>query len=321
MKLNYLPAVLIALPLFILWGCKKPVAPNVQTTAVSGITTTSMVCGGTVTDDGGAPVLSRGVCWSTGASPTADLPTKTSDGSGVGSFTSTINGLLPNTTYYLRAYATNEAGTAYGNQLSATTLPAKPLLTTTQVSEITSYSARSGGNITDDGGSTVTERGVCWSPNPNPEADLPTRTHDGGGKGRFESTITGLKSKTTYYVRAYAKNSAGVSYGEQMQLQTPASFTLSQTSLTLTAEKGNDNSISITAYLPWTADIQGNSNWITVRNKTGEAGTSYLSIDVQVNFSSENRTETIRISCQDMYLDIQVTQLRADGYIDDGDLF
>ncbi len=321
MKSNYLLAVLMALPLFFLSGCDDLVAPEVQTAAVSETATMSFVCGGTVIGDGGAPVIARGVCWSTGSGPTVDLPTKTIDGSGLGSFTSSINGLLPNTTYYIRAYATNLAGTAYGNQITATTLTAKPSLATTQASEITSYGALSGGNITDDGGSAVTGRGVCWSTSPNPEADLTTCTNDGTGKGLFSSTLTGLASRTIYYVRAYARNSAGVSYGQQIQLQTPASFSFLHTSLTLSAAEGNDNSISVTAYLPWTADIQGNSDWITVGPKMGEPGTNRLTVAVQVNFSTEDRHETIRITCQDMSMDIHVTQLRAGGYKNDGDLF
>lgn len=96
--------------------------PVVSTTAVSGVTGTASVSGGTISSDGGAPVIARGVCWSTSPGPTVALPTKTSDGSGTGSFTSNLSSLSAGTTYYVRAYATNAVGTAYGNELSFTTL-------------------------------------------------------------------------------------------------------------------------------------------------------------------------------------------------------
>lgn len=97
------------------------VVPAITTTVVSSITTESAVSGGTISSDGGATITNRGVCWSTSSGPTISLSTKTNDGSGIGSFISSISVLIPNTTYYLRAYATNEIGTSYGNQLIFTT--------------------------------------------------------------------------------------------------------------------------------------------------------------------------------------------------------
>ncbi|MDD2330539.1 MAG: BACON domain-containing protein [Bacteroidales bacterium] len=321
MKTIYLPAVLISLLIFLLHGCKQPVPPGIDTNAASNITTTSMSSGGTVTSDGGAPVTARGICWSTSGSPSIDLSTKTNDGSGLGSFTSSLNGLSPNTTYYIRAYATNEAGTAYGTQVSATTLAANASLTTTPITDLTSFGAFTGGNITNDGGADITSRGVCWSTTANPTADMATRTQDGSGSGSFSSTLTGLASRTTYFVRAYAVNSAGTAYGQQITLETPASFSLSETSLTVAAEGGSSSSITVTAYLAWTAEVTGGSGWLTLNTVSGNAGTSELSFDFQPNATSQDRSQTLTVTCQDMTLDITVTQLRAGGYIDDGDLF
>ncbi|HRW95002.1 MAG TPA: BACON domain-containing carbohydrate-binding protein [Bacteroidales bacterium] len=321
MKTSFLPAVLISLLIFLVHGCKPPVPPGIETSAASNITTTSMSSGGTVTSDGGAPVTSRGICWSTSGSPSIDLSTKTNDGSGLGSFTSSLNGLSPNTTYYIRAYATNEAGTSYGTQVSATTLAANALLTTTQATAITSYGAVTGGNITNDGGANITSRGVCWSTSVNPTADMATRTQDGSGSGVFTSTLTGLASRTTYYIRAYAVNAAGTAYGQQVTLETPASFSLSETSLTIASEGGSCNEVTVTAYLAWTAQITGSGNWLTLNTVSGNEGTSQLSFDLQPNTTSEDRAQTLTITCQDMTLDLTVTQLRAGGYIDDGDLF
>ena len=101
-------------------GCKdkEKIPPVLTTSAVTGITSVSATCGGSVT--GGCNLITaQGVCWSTGANPTID-DSKTSDESCGESFTSAIKGLTPNTTYYVRAYASSSSGTAYGNEVSFT---------------------------------------------------------------------------------------------------------------------------------------------------------------------------------------------------------
>jgi uncharacterized protein (TIGR02145 family) len=95
---------------------------TLTTTTVSSITSTTASSGGNISNDGGGAITARGVCWSTSQNPTIALTTKTTDGTGTGSFTSSITGLSPSTVYYVRAYATNSAGTVYGNQVSFTTL-------------------------------------------------------------------------------------------------------------------------------------------------------------------------------------------------------
>ncbi len=94
--------------------------PTVITSVVTNITETGATCGGTVTDDGNDNVYQRGVCWSTGGTPYTFNNT-TSDGTGMGSFTSAITGLSANTTYYVRAYAINFIGTSYGETVSFNT--------------------------------------------------------------------------------------------------------------------------------------------------------------------------------------------------------
>ncbi len=186
--------------------------PVVTTNEVTNITQTTATSGGNVTSDGGANVTARGVCWSTSQNPTID-DNKTVDGSGTGSFTSSITGLTANTTYYVRAYATNEKGTSYGEQRIFKTLDiTMPKVTTNDVTDITINSAKCGGNVTSDGGANVTARGVCWSTSPNPTIN-DNKTTDGNGTGSFTSNITGLTANTTYYVRAYATNEKGTSYG------------------------------------------------------------------------------------------------------------
>ncbi len=98
--------------------------PTITTTAISDIAQTSAKSGGNVTDDGGAEIIARGVCWSTSEEPTTS-DSKITDGTGIGAFTSTMIDLQANTKYYVRAYATNSEGTAYGEQREFTTLQAQ----------------------------------------------------------------------------------------------------------------------------------------------------------------------------------------------------
>ena len=210
--------------------CPAAVPTVTSTIAISNINFTSASSGGSISFDGGAAVTARGVCWSTSSNPTAALSTKTIDGSGIGSFTSSITGLVAGTTYYVRAYATNSAGTGYGIQVVFTTTAyALPTLTTTAISAITNTTANSGGSISLDGGASVTARGVCWSTSSNPTVSLSTKTLDGSGTGSFTSSITGLVAGTTYYMRAYATNSAGTAYGNQLVFTTSTTiFTIGE---------------------------------------------------------------------------------------------
>ena len=193
-------------------------APSLTTSPVISISTNTASCGGDITSDGGAPVTARGVCWSTSSSPLIS-DNKTTDASGIGNFTSSLTGLLPGTTYYVRAYATNGAGTSYGNEFSFATSAELPTLTTTSASEITDKTVNSGGNITSDGGASVTARGVCWSTFANPTIDDNTILN-GTGSDSFVSHISGLTSNTTYYIKAFATNSVGTAYGNQVTFTT-----------------------------------------------------------------------------------------------------
>lgn len=191
--------------------------PTITTAAVTSIASRSSISGGAITSAGTTAVTSRGVCWSTATGPTISLTTKTSDGAGTGSFTSNLIGLLPNTTYYVKAYATSTVGTAYGAEVSFKTLVAAlPTLTTTAITSITSNSSVSGGNITLAGSDPITARGVCWGTATGPTISLTTKTSNGTGTGTFTSNLTGLVTKTKYYVRAYATSSAGTSYGNEI---------------------------------------------------------------------------------------------------------
>lgn len=200
------------------WYSACPVLAQVTTNTVSGIGISGATSGGEVVTDGGASVSVRGVCWNTSSGPTIN-DNFTTDGNGTGIFSSSITGLTAGTTYYVRAYATNNVGVAYGNEFSFTTLD-YPTVVTVAVSGITFNDASSGGNVLSDGGSAVTDRGICWSINPSPTTSDAT-TSDGTGTGSYTSSLSGLTPGTMYYVRAFAINSVGTSYGNEETFGTP----------------------------------------------------------------------------------------------------
>ena len=196
------------------------VVPVVSTTAASSITSVSAKVGGNVTADGGAEVTERGICYSTTKNPTT-ASTKLASGKGMGSYVCDLTGLQANTTYYVRAYAINKKGTAYGEEVTFTTNKniVPPTVTTSAVTQITETTAVAGGNVTADGGASVTERGVVYSTSQNPTT-ANTKKVSGSGTGAFTCNLTGLQASTTYYVRAYAINEKGTSYGEQVTFKT-----------------------------------------------------------------------------------------------------
>jgi hypothetical protein len=239
-KISTLITTILLLSIFALFqtlfldSCKKETLkeiPEVTVSDITNITSNTAISGGEVTSDGGAEITARGVCWSsTNITPTT-ADSKTSDGTGLGIFTSSIAGLTPGTTYYLRAYATNSVGTAYYSQAPFKTLALAPVITTIDFSLLTSTSFNSGGNVSNDGGSPVIGRGVCWSTKENPTLE-DDKTTDGSGIGSFTSSITSLTPGTTYFLRAYATNSAGTAYGSQISIKTSSTLpTIESTSL------------------------------------------------------------------------------------------
>ena len=200
--------------------------PIITTAAATSITQTSATSGGDITSDGNTNILERGVCWSAFPDPKM-AESKTNNGPGSGVFMSNLTNLLPNTFYYVWAYATNSVGITYGNEITFTTLgnPTIPTVTTASIILNTPTSAISGGNVLSNGGDTVNFRGVCWSINANPTIS-DSHTTDGNGTGVFVSNINGLTLNTIYYVRAYATNSLGTAYGNELSFT--ASYVIGQ---------------------------------------------------------------------------------------------
>jgi hypothetical protein len=204
------------------YGAVEVVIPTVTTTTATSISYTTATSGGNVTSSGNGTVTAKGICWSVNNPPTI-ANSYTSDGTGTGSYSSSLTGLSVGTNYYYAAYATNSAGTGYGSVESFSTSSATtPTVTTTDISNILTTSANSGGNITDGGGSNISVRGVCWNTSGSPTISN-SHTSDGSGTGSYSSSITGLTLGTTYYVRAYATNSSGTSYGSSISFTTQSS--------------------------------------------------------------------------------------------------
>jgi pectin methylesterase-like acyl-CoA thioesterase len=201
-----------------------PTPPTVTTNAITSISTTFASSGGVITNDGNGAITAKGVCWNlAGSATTSDA--HTSDGITSTPFSSSMIGLTAGNTYFVRSYATNSAGTSYGNELSFTTLSSlsAPTVITNAVTNPVNTSATGNGTITTWGGSTITDRGICWNTSPNPTLStcIDFNSAGAGSVGTFTAPIGGLTLGTTYYVSAYATNSTGTAYGSDVTITTP----------------------------------------------------------------------------------------------------
>ena len=252
------------------------VLPVVLTDSATNISTTSAAIGGEVTDDGNGVVTERGVVYSTNPNPTIEN-NKVVCGSGKGAFSCNLTDLQDGSTYYVRAYAVNQKGTAYGEEKSFTTTAIiVPSVTTSSATNISYTSASVGGNVTDDGGATVTERGVVYSTSKNPTTSN-TKKVSGSGTGAFSVSLTGLSEGTTYYVRAYAINSKGTAYGEEKSFTTLENSSSDPTVKVVTIQQFINASVSDQVYYELTGTITDLAN-TTYGNfdLTDETGTVYV---------------------------------------------
>ena len=200
--------------------------PTITTDSPTSVTYTSVLTGVSVSSAGGSTITWQGVCYGTSPYPTTSSSVY-STATGVGHFVADLTGLTAGTTYYVRAFSQNSSGTAYGSQYSFTTPAlAIPTVSTNTVIGISATTATSGGDISSDGGSYVSVRGVCYSKYGTPTVDSST-TSDGSGTGIYNSNMTGLTASTTYYVRAYATNSIGRGYGSVISFTTDSIVTTS----------------------------------------------------------------------------------------------
>ena len=198
--------------------------PVVITKEVSDVNTVSATLNGSVTNNDAINEISEmGFCWDTKQNPTIEGSHYNKggmSGTGTSGFSYNLTSLVDNKTYYVRTYAKTNFGIVYGEEKSFTTVEiVLPTVTTNTVTNIKATTATCGGNITSDGNGIITARGVCWSTSQNPTIE-DNKTTNGGGIGSYSSYLSNLSDKTTYYVRAYATNEKGTSYGEEKSFTT-----------------------------------------------------------------------------------------------------
>lgn len=195
------------------------VPPTVVTSDVTAISYTSAVCGGDISSDGNAEVTERGICYATTAQPTTQDSVIVC-GSGTGAFSTVLLNLQDGTTYYVRAFATNSKGTAYGEQKTFTTTSYyAPTVSTNAPQNISFTTTTCGGKVLTDGALSITDKGICYGTSPSPTVNS-QKTSCGTGLGDFTCTLSNLRDSTVYYARAYAVNAKGIAYGEQVSWRT-----------------------------------------------------------------------------------------------------
>jgi uncharacterized protein (TIGR02145 family) len=207
-------------------SCKKDTptrisVPVLTTTEITSITQTTAVTGGNISTDNGGSVTARGVCWGTVTNPTM-ADSKTTDGTDKGSFVSNLTGLLGNTTYYVRSYATNSGGTGYGNLISFTTPGDKPAVTRPSVIKLGVKTASLSCYVNPNFMNTtvVFEWGTTTSYGNSAEASQNSLT--GGNLVNASTNLTGLQSEITYNFRIKATNSLGTIYSDNKSFKTYA---------------------------------------------------------------------------------------------------
>jgi hypothetical protein len=226
----YRVLALFAFAILLFASCTKETAnvrleSKLSTSQVLNVKSDSATVQGYVIAEGSG-FTEKGVCYDVSAAPTTDKSKVIFTGTTTtATFNVKIGGLDYATKYYARAYGISSGVTVYGAEVNFTTLPVGPTVITTPPSDITGTTAKTGGEITNAGGSAVTSRGVVYSKSHNPTT-ADNKTIDGTGTGTFISSLTGLEGLTKYYVRAYAVNSAGTGYGLEDSLTTLVSIQL-----------------------------------------------------------------------------------------------
>jgi hypothetical protein len=215
--------VLLVVTLIIgILSCNKepagpPGLPMVQTLNAEIIDSTHLRLHGDVVDEIRYKIIDKGFSWSL----KADTATKNRLSfveQGPGNFSHDIT-VIADTTYYIRAYAKNKLGIAYGEQKEVNTNYTLPKVETLAVRVISTMTAEAGGNILADGGQAISGKGVCWSETPGPTINN-FLTRDGSGNGSFTSNVSGLSPNKTWYLRAYASNSSRTGYGKEFSFTT-----------------------------------------------------------------------------------------------------
>ena len=230
-------------------------SPSVKTVGSSEVTSTSVTLSGLVVSDNGAAITERGFVWLQGSGiPTTESYRLKVDGN-TGEFTGTVTGLDPGEKYSFRAYAINPKGTSYGEIMNFTTVAGLPVLSATRITDVKTTSAVFASTVTSHGGATVSEVGFYYSTDENVDVATAVKVSETYSTDSFTLQINDLEVGTEYYVKSYAKNSAGEDYGAVAYFKTvgtaPSVITsgaskLTATSAELSGEVADDNGETIT---------------------------------------------------------------------------
>ncbi len=298
-RLFHLPLMITAIVLLLATACKKEepaTKPSLSTTPASNITTTSAISGGIIADDGGATIISNGVCWGKTENPTIE-GSKTNESVSSGQFVSNLTGLDAGTTYHVRAYATNVVGTSYGADMTFLTLGQAPSGLTQPPSNVTAVTATLNATVNPNDLSTVVtfEYGLTTSYGSTAAASPSPVT--GNTMVNVMAEISGLLPATTYHYRVKTVNSIGTTYSEDKTFTTagipPAATTSAATSKSTTGAtlngtvNANNTSTTVTFEYGTTtsygqtvtaspSSVEGMTNTDVSASITGlTAGTSY----------------------------------------------
>ncbi len=211
----------------LLWltvSCKKEaLAPMVETTGFSDVGLHSFSVTGNLLQTGDEGLIQHGFCWSVAPAPKLEEDSCILLGPRLqeGAFSSVISDLDQNTSYYVRAYAVNAVGTSYGKEMVVKTdrKLTVPLVVTSNVGTVSDHHAILGGVVRDNGGSEITSYGICWDTLPDPSIEGKHLSFN-EGTGPYTITANNLELRTTYYVRAFAINSTGLAYGNEVIFRT-----------------------------------------------------------------------------------------------------
>ena len=218
---HVLVGVVLLITLFVFHSCKKEKGevPTLTTSDITNITGTSATCGGTITNEGSGTVVERGVCWSKGITPTT-VDSRTIEGGGAGSFLSNMTNLDVTTTYYVRAYAMNEAGVGYGMVMSFTTLGQVSTAATQTATGVTSTTAILNGVINPNNLSTIVtfEYGTTTDYGQTIPATQSPIT--GNSSTNVTAELSGLLPGTNYFFRIKTINTLGTTFGSVLSFTT-----------------------------------------------------------------------------------------------------
>ena len=202
---------------------REELPPRVETSGIADIGLSSFTASGALIEAGKDGVSQHGFCWSVEPAPVLDSDSCILLGplAEAGIFTAVIQGLDENTSYFVRAFAVNGAGSSYGEEMLVLTERTftTPRVETSGAHTIAEYSAILGGVIRDDGGSEIISYGVCWDTLPDPSIEGTHRIFS-EGTSPFFTTVKNLELKTIYYVKAFAVNSTGLAYGNEVKFRT-----------------------------------------------------------------------------------------------------